>query len=230
VERLAELREGQALTLRDLAEKSGVDANTINQVELGHRKPRPSTLRKLAKALDVDVREFFEEPVPLGEAPREAGQEETFEEMMARERRAGLTDAAIITEYERLVREYRISWRDALENLVEPWEERLRSGSAFDRGMVEQFFDDVAAISRGVARALKTGVTESLLENRYRQAPITAEDVEEMHRSGMAHAASRILDVCEKVWDAAVEQFSQDELAEVRRLHDETRRALGRVA
>jgi DNA-binding XRE family transcriptional regulator len=69
VDRLAELRESQALTLRDLAERSGVDANTINQVELGHRKPRPSTLRKLAKALDVDVRELFEEPVPLGEAP-----------------------------------------------------------------------------------------------------------------------------------------------------------------
>lgn len=73
MDRLAELRESQALTLRDLAERSSVDANTINQVELGHRKPRPSTLRKLAKALDVDVREFFEEPVPLGEAPREAG-------------------------------------------------------------------------------------------------------------------------------------------------------------
>jgi hypothetical protein len=27
----------------------------------------------LAKALDVEVRELFEEPVPLGEAPREAG-------------------------------------------------------------------------------------------------------------------------------------------------------------
>jgi len=71
VDRLAELRESQALTLRDLAERSGVDANTINQVELGHRKPRPSTLRKLAKALDVDVRELFEEPALSGkvEAP-----------------------------------------------------------------------------------------------------------------------------------------------------------------
>jgi transcriptional regulator with XRE-family HTH domain len=75
VERLAELRESQALTLRDLAERSGVDANTINQVELGHRKPRPSTLRKLAKALDVEAADFFREPaLPLAEAPREAGQ------------------------------------------------------------------------------------------------------------------------------------------------------------
>ncbi len=74
MERLAELRESQALTLRDLAERSGVDANTINQVELGHRKPRPSTLRKLAKALDVEAADFFREPaVPLVEAPREAG-------------------------------------------------------------------------------------------------------------------------------------------------------------
>ena len=69
MDRLAELRESQGLTLRDLAERSGVDANTINQVELGHRKPRPSTLRKLAKALDVEVADFFREPaVPLDEA------------------------------------------------------------------------------------------------------------------------------------------------------------------
>ncbi len=69
MDRLAELRERRALTLRELSEMSGVAADTINQIELGHRKARPSTLRKLAKALDVDVREFFEEPVPLGEAP-----------------------------------------------------------------------------------------------------------------------------------------------------------------
>lgn len=59
--RLAELRERRALTLRELSEMSGVAADTINQIELGQRKARPSTLRKLAKALDVEVREFFEE-------------------------------------------------------------------------------------------------------------------------------------------------------------------------
>jgi transcriptional regulator with XRE-family HTH domain len=68
VDRLAELRESQGLTLRDLAERSGVDANTINQVELGHRKPRPSTLRKLAKALDVEVADFFKELAAAGKA------------------------------------------------------------------------------------------------------------------------------------------------------------------
>jgi transcriptional regulator with XRE-family HTH domain len=68
MDRLAELREKHALTLRELAEISGVAADTINQIELGHRKARPSTLRKLAKALDVEVRELFEEPALSGKA------------------------------------------------------------------------------------------------------------------------------------------------------------------
>src|SRR5688500_4730561 len=74
MDRLAELRERRALTLRELSEMSGVAADTINQIELGHRKPRPSTLRKLARALDVNVEEFYREPaLPLAEAPGEAG-------------------------------------------------------------------------------------------------------------------------------------------------------------
>lgn len=58
MERLAELREKQALTLRQLAGMSGVDANTINALELGRRKARPSTARKLASALGVSVEEL----------------------------------------------------------------------------------------------------------------------------------------------------------------------------
>jgi transcriptional regulator with XRE-family HTH domain len=73
-ERLAELRERRALTLRELSDMSGVAADTINQIELGHRKARPSTLRKLANALNVEVSDFFREPaVPLVNAPEEAG-------------------------------------------------------------------------------------------------------------------------------------------------------------
>jgi transcriptional regulator with XRE-family HTH domain len=37
---------------------SGVDANTINQIELGRSKPRPSTVRKLARALGVSAEEL----------------------------------------------------------------------------------------------------------------------------------------------------------------------------
>jgi transcriptional regulator with XRE-family HTH domain len=74
-ERLAELREQKALTLHELEKRSGVGADGISKIENGHRKPRPSTLRKLAAALGVEVEDFFREPaVPLAEAPREAGQ------------------------------------------------------------------------------------------------------------------------------------------------------------
>jgi transcriptional regulator with XRE-family HTH domain len=88
-ERLAELREQKALTLRELEEASGIGADAISKIENGHRKPRPSTLRKLARALGVEVEDFFREPaVPLAEASREAGQhdqgklKEWFEELL----------------------------------------------------------------------------------------------------------------------------------------------------
>jgi transcriptional regulator with XRE-family HTH domain len=68
MERLAELRERRALTLRDLADLSGVDANTINQIELGHRKARPSTIRKLARALEIDPEELTARPKDLAPA------------------------------------------------------------------------------------------------------------------------------------------------------------------
>ncbi len=59
MKRLAEWREAKAYTLRELAQESGVDANTINQVELGHQQARPSTARKLARALGVDTEELY---------------------------------------------------------------------------------------------------------------------------------------------------------------------------
>jgi transcriptional regulator with XRE-family HTH domain len=69
-DRLAELREQKALTLRELEEASGVGADAISKIENGHRKPRPSTLRKLARALGVEAEDFFREPpVPLAKAP-----------------------------------------------------------------------------------------------------------------------------------------------------------------
>jgi transcriptional regulator with XRE-family HTH domain len=74
-ERLAKLREQKALTLHDLEKLSGVGADGISKIENGHRKPRPATLRKLARALEVEVEDFFRESaVPLTEAPRKAGQ------------------------------------------------------------------------------------------------------------------------------------------------------------
>ena len=50
---LKELRELRALSQRDLARLAKVDETTIIDLEKGRRPPRPSTRRKLAKALKV---------------------------------------------------------------------------------------------------------------------------------------------------------------------------------
>jgi len=51
--RLRELREAKGLSQDDLARLSGVARATIQSAELGRRKPRPSTRRRLAQALGV---------------------------------------------------------------------------------------------------------------------------------------------------------------------------------
>ena len=55
---LRELREKKGLSQADLAALSGVDRGTIIDLELGRRKPRPSTRRKLAKGLGVRPEEI----------------------------------------------------------------------------------------------------------------------------------------------------------------------------
>jgi len=55
---LKRLREKRALSLTDLAEKSGVNRITIHRIETGKQKPMPRTIRKLAEALQVNVEEL----------------------------------------------------------------------------------------------------------------------------------------------------------------------------
>jgi len=55
---LKRLREQQALSLTDLAQKSGVNRITIHRIETGKQKAMPRTLRKLAEALQVSVEEL----------------------------------------------------------------------------------------------------------------------------------------------------------------------------
>jgi transcriptional regulator with XRE-family HTH domain len=56
---LREIRESKGLSQDDLARLSGVAKSTIVDLELGRRKPRPSTRRKLAQALGVRPEEII---------------------------------------------------------------------------------------------------------------------------------------------------------------------------
>jgi transcriptional regulator with XRE-family HTH domain len=56
--RLRELRRRRVLTLEELAEKAGVGRNTIWRLEHGVMGAQPRTIRKLAKALNVEPEEL----------------------------------------------------------------------------------------------------------------------------------------------------------------------------
>ena len=72
-ERLKEERLRHGWSQKDLAGESKTNVDTISGIETGQHEPRPSTLRKLASALGIEVRALFEEPTLLGkiEAPTE---------------------------------------------------------------------------------------------------------------------------------------------------------------
>jgi transcriptional regulator with XRE-family HTH domain len=55
---LRRLREHRALSRQDLAEKSGVNESTIYRSESGKTRLRPSTIRRLSRALDVEPEEL----------------------------------------------------------------------------------------------------------------------------------------------------------------------------
>jgi transcriptional regulator with XRE-family HTH domain len=101
--KLRVLRAERGLTLREAEELTGVDKDTLSKIERGLRRPYDVTLSKLAKGYGVPVEELLEEPVPLAEAPREAGPPEKSEE----ERRSG----------------YLRSWRAFVYKLVHRWEQ-----------------------------------------------------------------------------------------------------------
>jgi transcriptional regulator with XRE-family HTH domain/predicted Fe-Mo cluster-binding NifX family protein len=78
--KLRELRTRQGFSLRTLAERSGLNVNTLSLVENGKSSPSVGTLQQLAVALNVPIASFFEsEPLekqivftPLAHRPQAA--------------------------------------------------------------------------------------------------------------------------------------------------------------
>jgi transcriptional regulator with XRE-family HTH domain len=63
---LERIREKKALSRKDLASRSHVNASTIYRAEHGKTKLRPSTIRKLAQALGIEPEELTSEQGTLG--------------------------------------------------------------------------------------------------------------------------------------------------------------------
>lgn len=53
--RIKHWRERKVLGQAELAAKAGISVTGLSRIELGQRKPRPSTVRKIAEALGVDA-------------------------------------------------------------------------------------------------------------------------------------------------------------------------------
>lgn len=68
---LPELRIRKGWSQGDLGREAGVRADTVSSLERGKHEPRPSTLRKLADALGVEVEDLFARgaEAPKVEAP-----------------------------------------------------------------------------------------------------------------------------------------------------------------
>jgi len=58
--RLRALRNERGLSIRALAEKSGLNVNTLSMIENGKTSPSVSTLQQVATALEVPINAFFE--------------------------------------------------------------------------------------------------------------------------------------------------------------------------
>jgi transcriptional regulator with XRE-family HTH domain len=71
VPQMKRLREARGWSQRDLAAKSSVTQNTISQLERGERKAMPSTVRKLAGALQVEPSVLMDESRIDAYMPRE---------------------------------------------------------------------------------------------------------------------------------------------------------------
>jgi transcriptional regulator with XRE-family HTH domain len=69
MKQLVRLRRLRGFSQRALAEESGVSPATIYELENGRREPNPSTLRKLAGALGVEVADLLGEVLPKATAP-----------------------------------------------------------------------------------------------------------------------------------------------------------------
>jgi len=115
---LREIRASRGLSLREAASQTGVDRDTIREIELGERHPFARTLGKLAEGYGVPLRELLEleEPaqetaaaaVPLAKAPEgRSGSLVSHEDLDAwleghGARCALMSDEEILDNFERL--------------------------------------------------------------------------------------------------------------------------------
>jgi transcriptional regulator with XRE-family HTH domain len=161
MEQLIRLRELKGYSQRALAKASGVSPATIYELENGRRRPNPSTLRKLAQGLEVEVadllgegwrqafvdslrfranaKERLREHLSLWEAARDEGASD--------EKRRELLDEAglVLDEADEVLRKLQENLSEGLDHMAEPgpnpyWEE-VREADTLYRNLLTMVGD-----------------------------------------------------------------------------------------
>jgi transcriptional regulator with XRE-family HTH domain len=161
MEQLIRLRELKGYSQRALAKASGVSPATIYELENGRRRPNPSTLRKLAQGLEVEVadllgegwrqafvdslrfrahaKERLRERLSLWEAARDEGASD--------EKRRELLDEAglVLDEADEVLRKLQENLSEGLDHMAEPgpnpyWEE-VREADTLYRNLLAMVED-----------------------------------------------------------------------------------------
>jgi DNA-binding XRE family transcriptional regulator len=58
-QKIQQMRKSKGLTTRGLAREAGISTETVYSIEHGKRQPSVTTLTKIARALGVEVKDFF---------------------------------------------------------------------------------------------------------------------------------------------------------------------------
>jgi transcriptional regulator with XRE-family HTH domain len=182
---LRSLRERAALSQEDLAELSGVARATIADLEAGKRPARPSTLRKVAQGLGVEVTDLYEEhevpktPAPPLQAPLFNGEAE---------------------EQRRIA--YLRAWRIFLEDQAREWqadgEELLQDEEPNDAGAVAWAVTNrrvVDSIRNKVLREFATGTLPPEDSSEYQELMAVCKAIDrvtEITHEFMRHVALEV--------------------------------------
>jgi transcriptional regulator with XRE-family HTH domain len=180
--RLREVRELRGWSQSKLAEESDVSRDGISNYETGHREAWPSTARKLADALGVEISDLVaraEELVPLDEAPREAGlSEEGVPEKPEQERRIGIDYSAC---------------RDALNAICDKWQPILQDAVHLDR-LDRDTFREFEAWASGISPFID-GVVQAEMTELGQQYDEDGDPVFYSERSELWPALGRFYDI-----------------------------------
>ncbi len=143
MEKLRRLRTKRGLSQAKLAARAELDPSTVNQIERGAREASPTTLRKLADALDVGIADLLEDVSP--KAQRRSSPEPSLFNGLEDERRL----------------RYLSGWRAFVHRLAGRWEKEPPKTSAeispvFDAmtALVEQKVFETSEASPSEAREL----------------------------------------------------------------------------